>query len=599
MANPDLEVQGTIDLAEYIYRRLIQLGVGTIHGVPGDYNLTALDYIKPLGLTWAGNGNELNSGYAADGYGRIKGIAAVITAFGVGELSAINAIGGAFAERSPVVHIVGTPPLAAQKARVCMHHTLGNGDYRAFSEMNKYLTVAQASLTDAETAPALVDAALKACVLNSQPVYILLPTNLVHAQVHPPTVPMDLSHPAYDEGYENKVLDTLVEKMQSSKKPVILMDGLTARFHINEEINEFVRLTGFPTLSHPFGKGVVNENLPNYYGSYEGAVGDESTKQQIDDSDLVLSFGPLYSDVNSMGFSSVPRPEVTVTFESHSVRFGTEAADPQGRALHIQSFMTKLIKRLKATELPRIQPFTRGPSFSPTQLQSLKPAADGDAIKQDEFWLRMSEYLKPGDLLVTEAGTPFAGGNTLILPENTILINSCLWLSIGFTLPALQGAALAQREQRQEGHREGARTSGRAILFIGDGSLQMSVQAIGDIIRNRLDATIIVINNDGYTVERVLHGFKKSYNEIQPWRNTLAPSFFGAPEDDPEYPMITAQARNWGELRSVWGRKDVQAGKGLTLIEVFMHYADAPRLLKKLAAYFAEKNKANEARMAV
>ncbi|KAH0497434.1 hypothetical protein TgHK011_004735 [Trichoderma gracile] len=595
MANPGLEDQGTIDLAEYIFKRLIQLGVGTIHGVPGDYNLTALDYIKPLGLRWAGNGNELNSGYAADGYGRIKGIAAVVTSFGVGELSAINAIGGAFAEKSPVVHLVGTAPLAAQKAKACVHHTLGNGDYRAFPEMNKYVTVAQASLTDAETAPALVDAALKACILNSQPVYIQLPTNLVQAQVRPPTVPLDLSHPGYDEGYENKVLDTLVEKMQSAKKPVILMDGLTARFHINEDINEFVRLAGFPTFSSPFGKGIVNENLPNYYGSYEGAVGDESTKQQIDDSDLILSFGPLHSDVNSMGFSSVPRPDVTITFESYSVKFGPEAADPQGRVLLIKSFMTKLIKRLKSTELPKTQPFTRGPSFSPTQLQSLKPAADGDAIKQDEFWLRMSEYLKPGDLLLTEAGTPFAGGNTFILPENTIMLNSCLWLSIGFTLPALQGAALAQREQRNEGNKEGARTSGRAILFIGDGSLQMSVQAISDIIRNRLDATIVVINNDGYTVERVLHGFEESYNEIQPWRNTLAPSFFGAPENDPEYPVITAQARNWGELRSVWGRKDVQAGKGLAVIEVFMHWADAPKLLVKLAAYVANRNKANEA----
>ncbi|PTB79934.1 pyruvate decarboxylase [Trichoderma longibrachiatum ATCC 18648] len=595
MTNPDSKDQGTIDLAEYIFRRLIQLGVGTIHGVPGDYNLTALDYIKPLGLTWAGNGNELNSGYAADGYGRIKGIAAVITAFGVGELSAINAIGGAFAEKSPVVHLVGTPPLPAQKAKACMHHTLGNGDYRAFPEMTKYVTVAQADLTDAETAPALVDAALKACILNSRPAYIQLPTNLVKAQVPPPTVPIDLSHPGYDEGYEDKVLEMLVEKMQGSKKPVILMDGLTARFHINEEINEFVRLTGFPTLSSPFGKGIVNENLPNYCGGYEGIVGDESTKQQIDDSDLILNFGPLHSDVNAMGFSAIPKPDVTVTFEGYSVRFGPEEADPQSRALLIKSFMTKLIKRLKTTELPTIQPFTRGPSFSPTVLKDLEPAADGDAIKQDEFWLRMSEYLKPGDLLVTEAGTPFAGGNTLILPENTILLNSCLWFSIGFTLPALQGAALAQREQRQEGNKEGARTSGRAILFIGDGSLQMSVQAIGDIIRNRLDATIVVINNDGYTVERVLHGFKKSYNEIQPWRNTLAPSFFGAPENDPEYPVITAQARNWGELRNVWGRKDVQAGKGLAVIEVFMHYADAPRLLKKLAAYVTERNKANEA----
>ncbi|PTB70299.1 pyruvate decarboxylase [Trichoderma citrinoviride] len=595
MANPGLEDQGTIDLAEYILRRLIQLGVGTVHGVPGDYNLTILDYIKPLGLTWAGNANELNAGYASDGYGRIKGIAAMITSFGVGELSAINAIGGAFAEKSPVVHLVGTAPQSAQKTKACVHHTLGNGDYRAFPEMNKYVTVAQANLTDAESAPGLVDAALKACILHSQPVYIQLPTNLVKAQVRAPTTPIDLSHPGYDEGYENKVLDALVEKLQSAKKPVILMDGLTARFHINEVINEFVRKTGFPTLSTPFGKGIVNENLPNYQGSYDGAVGDESTKQQIDDADLILNFGPLYSDVNAIGFSAVPRADVTVVFETHAVKFGPEPADPKGRAIQIKSFMTKLLKRLETTQLPKIQPFTRGASVSPNLLKALKPAADGDPLKQDEFWLRMSKYLKPGDLLLTEAGTSFAGANTFILPENTILLNSCLWLSIGYTLPALQGSALAQRELRKEGHKEGTRSSGRAILFIGDGSLQMSVQGISDIIRNRIDATIVVINNDGYTVERVLHGFEESYNEIQPWRNTLAPAFFGAPENDPNYPVITAQVRNWGELWSVWERKDVQAGKGLAMIEIFMNWADAPKLLVEVAAYVANRNKAMEA----
>lgn len=86
--------QPNIDLAEYLFRRLAELGLGSVHGVPGDYNLTALDYVEPAGLKWVGNANELNAGYAADAYGRIKGIAAMVTSFGPGELSAVNAIGG-------------------------------------------------------------------------------------------------------------------------------------------------------------------------------------------------------------------------------------------------------------------------------------------------------------------------------------------------------------------------------------------------------------------------------------------------------------------------------------------------------------------------
>ena len=56
----------------------------------------ALDYLPGCGLNWVGNCNELNAGYAADGYARIKGISAVITTFGVGELSLLNAIAGGY-----------------------------------------------------------------------------------------------------------------------------------------------------------------------------------------------------------------------------------------------------------------------------------------------------------------------------------------------------------------------------------------------------------------------------------------------------------------------------------------------------------------------
>lgn len=51
-----------VDVAEYLFTRLQQIGVQSIHGVPGDFNLVALDYVEQLGLTWVGNCNELNAG---------------------------------------------------------------------------------------------------------------------------------------------------------------------------------------------------------------------------------------------------------------------------------------------------------------------------------------------------------------------------------------------------------------------------------------------------------------------------------------------------------------------------------------------------------
>ena len=81
-------------MATYLFTRLKQMCIDSVHGVPGDFNLVALDYLPDCGLSWVGNCNELNAGYAADGYARIKGMSAVFTTFGVGELSLLNAIAG-------------------------------------------------------------------------------------------------------------------------------------------------------------------------------------------------------------------------------------------------------------------------------------------------------------------------------------------------------------------------------------------------------------------------------------------------------------------------------------------------------------------------
>ncbi|OJI99264.1 hypothetical protein ASPVEDRAFT_882525 [Aspergillus versicolor CBS 583.65] len=108
------------------------------------------------------------------------------------------------------------------------------------------------------------------------------------------------------------------------------------------------------------------------------------------------------------------------------------------------------------------------------------------SIDQYSLWLRMSNFLQPGDIVMTETGTASYGGQGLALPNGTTLINSSIWPSIGYMLPACQGAELVERDMANAG----TRALGRTILFEGDGSLQMTAQAISDIIRNKLDVII-------------------------------------------------------------------------------------------------------------
>lgn len=572
-----------IDITEFLFRRLHQIGVRSAHGVPGDYNLTALDYIEPAGLHWVGNANELNAGYAADGYARIRGASVLVTTGGVGELSAINAIAGAYAEMAPVVHIVGTPPTQAQTGGVNLHHTLGDGNFRHFAEMAAKVTVAQANLIDAATATDSIDRCLQACISNSRPVYIELPTDMVAAKVPASALdkPLDLSRRFTDEGFEDTEVDLIIEKIYSAKQPFIIVDGFTNRYGIAEEADELVRVTGFPTSTTPFGKGIINETYPNFHGIYAGMAGNQIYNPWAYGTDLVLRLGPLNSDVNTYGFSTIPDAHKAITFDRDFV----EVTGTKYTNVHIKSLLRRILDRLDKNKLPRQEPYP-DLGVPSEELKALAPTQPEDVIDQLTFWRRISTFFRTGDIILTETGTPSLGGRDFVLPPHTHLINSSIWLSIGYMLGAAQGAALAQRELLAEGKQ----SQGRTILFEGDGSLQMTAQAFSDIIRNRLDITIFVLNNDGYTIERWIHGMKAGYNDIQPWRYLEAPNYFGAPKDDPAYPVLTKRAENWGQLHEILTDKQLREGKGLNIVEVMMTKEDAPDVLKKLVQAVTKRN---------
>jgi pyruvate decarboxylase len=680
-ANPQTTPK-TIPLTSYLFTRLTQLGCTSLHGVPGDYNLTALDHLNSptnpsAPLYWVGNCNELNAGYAADGYGRIKGLGALITAFGVGELSAINAIGGAYAERAPVVHIVGTPPRAAQSRGVCLHHSFGDGDFRVFARMATSVTVAQADLVDEGTACEEIDRVLRECVIQSRPVYLELPTDMVNIPVPSDrlSTPIDCttntSSPC-QEDREDEVVQRLLARITRASQPFIIVDGFCARYNIFPEIEQLVKTLGWPTTSTPFGKSCIDETLSNFHGIYAGLAGRSMYKPWVESCDLVLRFGGLDSDVNTYGFSTLPPEKATVNFQRESVTFG----DDGGRrieGLPIKSLLQTLLQRLtdldgkgKATGIPRMDPYPSHLGDPRKELADLSPAKPKSAIQQHDFWRRISHFFREGDVILTETGTPSVGSREFVLPRHARLINSSIWLSIGYMLAAAQGASLAIREIREEGEAKGkmqpngltngnmdtttttrpasvlspSTASGRTILFEGDGSFQMTAQELSTIIRHRLDLTLFLINNDGYTIERFIHGMRAHYNDVARWRYLDAPGFFGAatattnttahdeegdaksslengagsrlPPASPassscrdskdskdgkhgtEYPIQTHQARTWGELSHVLGTDAVRAGKGLCMIEVFMDREDAPESLKKLVRNVQRRNSGGE-----
>ncbi|KAI2631224.1 thiamine diphosphate-binding protein [Xylaria nigripes] len=555
----------TVTLAQYLFTRLRQLGIGAVHGVPGDFNLTLLDYIVPAGLQWVGNANELNAGYAADGYARTKGLGAIVTTFGVGELSAINAIAGAYAERVPVVHIVGTPGRPTQDGRILVHHTFNDGEFGRFAQMAVHVTVAQADLKNPRISPEQIDHVLTQCLLHSRPVYIQVPVDMVSVPVSSQRLQNEIRLPQTElSAYSDGVIDKILERVYKAKQPTILVDGETRGLGITEQVQKLVEVTQWPSWLTAFSWGLLDETAANVHGIYRGRFDTPDVDTFFQKSDLVLCFGPHYSMTNSYNASSIPTTEAAIYVTFDGIRIG----DQIFRDISAPFAMARLLARLDRSKVPSYTPCT---DLTRPRFNGLPPTFRNEAITHELCWHMLAKLVQPGDIVLGEAGTAGHGCRDFSLPKHVLGFLPVTWLSIGYMLGAAQGAALAQRELIASSQYHGIK-SARTLLFIGDGSFQMSVQELGTIIRHNLNVTVFLINNEGYTIERVIHGLKQGYNDIATWRYLQAPSLFGAKED-----TFLAKVQTLGELQDLLEGEALRKTEGFKMVEVVMSREDVPK----------------------
>ena len=551
-------------VGDYLAERLADAGVDRVFGVPGDYTLTLLDYlIARPGLAWTGCANELNAGYAADGYARMRGIGALCTTFGVGELSAINAVAGSFAEHVPVVHIVGSPASGTQAAHRIVHHSLGDGVFDHFAGMYQRITCAQAVLT-AATAAAEIDRVLAAVKSHRLPGYLLIPADVASAPATPPAAPLpspaEPADPDAAEGFSAAARQLLATA--PSLADVVVLSGLLA--HRFGAAGDLARLLAAGPLTHAttlWGKSLVDESDPYFAGVYAGAASAAVTRQAVEDAAVLITAGVQFTDLNSGFFTQQIARRRTIEIGAGAASVGAAVFSPLPLRAAVQA-LTPLIADL-AAQRPRPAP------------RPVSAAGPGEALpaatllSQQALWDSVARSLRPGDVVLADQGTSFYGAATHRLPSDVTFIGQPLWASIGYTLPALLGACLA-RPQR------------RGILLIGDGAAQMTVQELSTILHSGISAVVIVVDNDGYTVERAIHGPTQPYNDIARWNWTSAPALFGAERD-----CATARVTTAGELDQALA---AAAASRLTLIQAVVPPMDVPELLDMLARAASQAN---------
>lgn len=545
-----------ISLSAYLLSRIKSLGIHEIFGVPGDYNLAFLDHVVAHeGLLWVGNCNELNAAYAADGYARINGMGALVTTFGVGELSAINGIAGSFAEYLPIIHIVGWPATTIQEKGMIMHHTLGTGHFDMFLDMFKKVSAAVTVIDSSSDATKAIDNILEISWRTKRPVYIGLPSNLVDMLVEAPTKPLNLKYPTSNPDVVNELVFSAEKIIRRAKKPVIIIDVCALRHPMKPFLEILLKKTGIPFATMNMAKGIFEESHPNFLGGYSGDYSTAGVQKRVENSDCILIFGSILSDYNTGGFSCHLNVHHTIEIHSDHVKIRHALYNE----VYFDAVMTKLINVLDNYQYQE--------AIAPLQLPSLK--IDFETITQKQFWYKMAHYFKPNDIIVAEVGTSLFGIlETPILAHATI-ITQPLWASIGYSVGALLGACLANKKRR-------------AILFVGDGSFQLTAQEISTMLKHHLTPIIFLLNNQGYTIERVIHGLHMSYNDVQPWQYATLPKVFGQS-------VHASVVNNEIELDKALTACENHRDK-LCFIEVKLDKEDCPQTLKKLGQIFDAKN---------
>ncbi|MEW5735675.1 MAG: thiamine pyrophosphate-binding protein [Thermodesulfobacteriota bacterium] len=534
-------------VARYLITRLSQMNVKHIFGVPGDYVLDFMDRILASPLALVGNCNELNAGYAADGYARTAGAGAVAVTYCVGGFSMLNAIAGAYAEQVPVVAISGAPASARRSANTMVHHMTKN--YYLQKDIYAHVTVDSVLLTDPAAAPAEIDRVLCACLAHRRPVYIEIPVDMVDAPAPDPgPFPRGLGRSS-DPAALYECVAEAAEMINQAKHPVVLAGIEVARFGLSGPMLSLVEKAELPYATTLTSKSVLPELHPQCMGVYQGALSDPSLRAQVEGSDAILSAGVWLTDIDTGGFTARLPQQAMITVNSEQVRIGHHFY----HNVWMGDFLSELAHKISPRDFRESRPRK---SYLPKRSFIADPGAD---ITIKRFYERLSVFLDDDMILVSDTGDALCAVPSIYIEEPERCIVQGYYMSIGYAVPACLGVSLAAPEKRP-------------VVLVGDGAFQMTAQELSTLLRHGCSPVIFLLNNDGLVIERLIHD--GPYNEIQPWKYYKLPEVFGDG-------AICREARTEGDLEEALAAAQANRER-LCFIEVHLDRWDSSEALKRL-----------------
>lgn len=602
---------GSPSVGDYLIRSLYGRGIKHAFGVPGDYILSFYERLTKSNISVISMCDEQGAGFVTDAYARVRGLGLVCVTYGVGALKVINTTAQAYAEKSPVVVISGSPGVNEQVRNPLLHHKVRefNTQKKIFDE----ITVASAILDRPRTAVHEINRVLSQALRFKRPVYIELPRDMVFAPITSGDQYRDateqdllLEEIVGQDHDPNALLEAITEAtamISASDRPVVIAGEELHRFGLQDKLLAFVEKTKIQVAATILSKSVISELHPLFVGIYGGAIGQEKARQIVESSDCIVILGASLSDITLGAFTGQIDQDklIYISAEKLSVKYH------QYHNVSIGNFLDGLIKSVNREEKSK---FDNVPSTVATEANILRLSIEASTANNNtgENYSNVDDNNgHPGRTIATVTTTPERGslyeptygkkitvrylfdfinsrlademivladvgdalfaGTDLLIRGKTRFLSPAYYASLGFSIPACVGVQLAE-------------PSLRPLVLVGDGAFQMTGMEVSTVLHYKLNPIVIVLNNGVYLSEQLM--LNGSFNYLQKWNFAKIPDVIGG-----GYGFIVQTEDQLADAFS----KALSSKDALSILDVRLDQNDKSPALDRLAQGLAKRLK--------
>ncbi|WP_431826336.1 thiamine pyrophosphate-binding protein [Microbacterium algeriense] len=445
-------------------------GVTAIFGIPGTHNLEFYRPLADLGIRAVTNRHEQGSGYGADGWSQQTGLpGVVITTSGPGLQNAMSAIGTAFCESRPLIVLSPGVPLGAEFADVgTLHETKdATAMVGAIAEWSRRVSTA------AEAVQAVHDAFHLFRTGRPRPVHIEIPLDVLEA---PAAVPAEdrKPRPMPDRVSGDPIaLAEAARLLSAARTPVIVAGG--GAVDAAHQIAAVAERLGAPVLTTLNGKAVLDERHPLSLGSNLRLA---AARAVAEDADVLLVIG------SKLGEAELWAPRLEARGAVIRIDISPEQRDKNLPA-------TVGLTGDAAAVTDALLPLLPDPARPARDLTAERAAIEAESRETAPDTVALAEVIAdalPAGAIVAGDSSQIvylALGSVLRQEHPHSLLYTPTYATLGYGLPAAIGAAVAQTERP-------------VVTVIGDGALMFCVNELVTAVEQRLDVTVVCVDNGGY-----------------------------------------------------------------------------------------------------